>query len=101
MSTEVPIGKIGRYAAFGVEFAFSPGLSSAFESLRRAILWRKVPILAPFTLLWVPFIVMYQPILFCGYGFVIFIACHIDGHVGSPFALLVIFGRDGIKSFVF
>ena len=52
--------------------------------------------LPPLSLLWAPFIVsMYVPTYFCFMDTisVIFVACHIDGYVGSPIALLVIFGE--------
>lgn len=52
--------------------------------------------LFPFSLSRAPFIVsIYVPTVLCfmGTSSVIFVACHIDRYVGSPIALLVIFGE--------
>jgi len=95
-----------------VESAVSAGLSSAYC----LVLWGypfggKCPFLQrlccplpPLSLLWAPFIVsMYVPTYFCFLDTtsVIFVASHIDGYVGSPIALLVIFGEGWYKFFCF
>lgn len=104
LCTEVAIVQREDCIRGTVESAVSPGLSSAYC----LVLWGypfggKCPFLPrlccplpPLSLLWAPFIVsMYVPTYFCFMDTisVIFVACHIDGYVGSPIALLVIFGE--------
>lgn len=77
--------------------AVSPTRSSAYCLVLWAILRRKAPFLGMTVLSpSAPFIVsMYVPTVLCfmDTSSVIFVACHIDGYVGSPIALLVIFGE--------